>query len=88
MCIPNCTYLSRAGHQEEKNDEAAGDHEEAGHGEGEAPAGVDIGAGDQGPEDVAQGGVRVPEAHDEAAPSFAEPVGHHGHHAWVGTEGR
>ena len=70
------------GDKEEEDEEAAGGHEEAGHGEGEAPAGVDIGAGNQGAEDVAEGGVRVPEAHDEAAPAFPKPIGHHGHHAW------
>ena len=72
--------LCRAGHQEEKDEKAAGGHEEAGYGKGEAPIGVDVGPGYHGAEDVAEGGVGVPEAHDEAAAALAKPVGHHCHH--------
>ena len=51
------------------------------HDEGERPVLLDEEARDEGAEDVADGGVGVPDAEDEALLAAPEPVGHHRHHA-------
>ena len=70
------------GDEEEEDDERGEAHEESGESEAQSPVRVDEVAGEQGAEDVAEAGVGVPEAHDEAAPPLPEPVGHDRHHAW------
>ena len=70
----------RVGDETEEYEEADSAHDGARHHEGEAPVVIDVGPGYQGPENVADGGVGVPDAHNEASLPLPKPVGHHRHH--------
>lgn len=55
-------------HEEEEADDADGGDDDAGHDEGQTPGGGNPDAGDERPQDVTDGGVRVPDAHDQTSP--------------------
>lgn len=55
--------------EEEEAHDAHGGHDGPRHDEGQAPARGCPVAGDQGPQDVSHGGVRIPDPHNQAAPA-------------------
>ena len=69
------------GDKEHEDHEGHEAHQQPGQGEALAPVGVDEVTGQEGAEDVAEAGVRVPDAHDEASLALPEPVCHDGDHA-------
>ena len=70
----------RTRREEEKEQKAGGAHDDARHDETEAPVGLDEGAGDERPCNVAHAGVRIPQAEDQATRGLAEPVADAGDH--------
>ena len=72
--------IARVHHQKEKHNHThAGDYQ-SGHNERPAPRTSCPDSGYDGPEDVPDRRVSVPESHDQAPVALSQPVGCHSHH--------